>query len=64
MTYVFGNYIESVDGKIWHQSSRARCDCDAQAELTAQEFCYGKDVNGIYIKRGGVEWFCVARGDN
>ena len=69
MTYTFGTYDETSDGKTFRVIDTQSCDCDAQADLHARHIMDiepelyelsdmdGDTIKGIFIRRGDVEWF-------
>jgi len=57
ITYKFGQYQETCDGRKFNVLFSKKCDSDAQAELNARNFSNNNHLNGIIIRRGDVEWF-------
>jgi hypothetical protein len=61
ITYKFGTLTETPNGKKWSHTFTRRCDSDAQAELEARNHCQKNRLDGLYIRRGDVEWYCRGR---
>jgi hypothetical protein len=57
ISYSFGIYEEYSDGKLWEPIAAQLYDCDAQAELNARHLCEDVGFDGIFIRRGEVEWY-------
>ena len=64
--YTFGIYEETIDGKQWTPLFSEELEADTQAELHVRNAhrsaiptdLDGNERKGLYIRRGGVEWFC------
>lgn len=58
--YSFCKYVEDSDGKMWERIASQFYQCDAQAELSARQLCEDLGIDGIFIRRGNVQWYISA----
>lgn len=65
--YEFGTYDETPEGKVFRVIATAKCDSDAQAELTARQIgdrpeeyditdMDGDELASLFVRRGDASW--------
>lgn len=55
--YKFGKYNDTPDGKRFFTYRSMKCDSDAQAELSARNYCDHNGLDGVIIRRTEAEWY-------